>query len=881
MENINIQPVGVNWWKAYRLVIIDEVAAEIPSDLLRDVLVRFCTVNCSIELCIFSGEDKHLISAALVLRCEGRTSHEVQTLLAQCTKVLIQQLQTCGFAVHAADEEEPIAQQLNGFFSGGQATKYLAAGFYPPEKILSPKGYYIPGRYSKDNSIPVSWEKLAEIVARHPSSFMTVQLLHTVMSSQEAVLLQQNQKFFAGVRGEPAAYEALCTYEHLTQQIGKTLYFVNMFCVGDELFVADVSAQMQGWKYSRLSFLPKALGCEDYLLNGNVSVMRFTMAYGHHSSCIQIFSKSHNINMQRFTHMASLEDITGSLPLPYSLENFPWMNVRRHYEPLVMIPNAQRFKEENRLSMVPLGKQEETDVTLGIHLKDLTRHGAVLGKSGCGKTTFALGLLYHLNTRGIPFVVFDPEKCEYRSLLSVVPNLKIYTPGLSSVSPIQLNPFLPPKDVTLEEYLPHLDTIFAATISMDHPLDVIFPQVIRLCYNTYGWRSESTRDSKGVQRFGMHEFIQCFQSFVRERYAESKESMGNIESGGVVRLTKLLLDNPVLFDTTASVDFDEILAQPTVFELDAIGNTDQKSLVLVILMTQMMLSIRKRYRIDGELKNLILIDEAHLLLGQKPANIQEGAVRSTEAGIQLLQNLTVILRAYGVALFFSDQSPEKLTHEILNNVNLKVMFRLDSQRERAILADMTNLSKAMSRDMVNLPHGCSYVYFDRLQNPIRICAPNYKKELALEDNIPKEQIAKVMSAPVPAPFIQCVTCEECKESCKIETRNNARFIAERLKNTACIREMLVRRDDQSALLDYLSQRLPSEVARFVEELGIETKELNRLIMCTRIQLIRGLMMTGKCMLPEKILYSCLKESASENESPNLSLINRLLSERRQ
>jgi len=486
MENVNIQPVGVNWWKAYRLVIIDEAAAEIPSTLLHDALIRYCTVSCSIELCVFSGKDKHLLSAALILRCEGRTRQEVQAHLLQCTEILMQQLQSCGFVVHTAVGDDPVAKQLNGFFCAGLSLENLAAGFYPSEKLLSSKNYYIPGRYSKDDCMPINWEKLAGIVVRYPNSLMVVQLLHTVMTPQEAMLLQQNQKFFAGIRGEPTAYKALCTYEHLTQQIGQPMYFVNMFCTGSEQFVADISAQMYGWKYSRFSFLPKGLNCEDYLLSGNVSVMRFTMAYGHHPACIQRFAQSHNSFLQRLTHMATLEEITSSLPLPYSMENFPGINVRRHYVQPVQIPYTQRYRSDSHRPMIPLGKQEGTDVTLGFELKDLTRHGAVLGKSGCGKTTFALGLLHHLNTQGIPFIVIDPEKCEYRSLLSVIPNLKIYTPGLSSVSPIQLNPFLPPKGITLEEYLPHLDTIFAATVSMDHPLDVILQQVIRLCYNTYG-----------------------------------------------------------------------------------------------------------------------------------------------------------------------------------------------------------------------------------------------------------------------------------------------------------------------------------------------------------------------------------------------------------
>ena len=149
----------------------------------------------------------------------------------------------------------------------------------------------------------------------------------------------------------------------------------------------------------------------------------------------------------------------------------------------------------------------------------------------------------------------------------------------------------------------------------------------------------------------MSEFIRAYKDYIRQAYAQDAEARNNLESGGVARLQALTRTQSVLFDTNRSMDFEELLRHPTVIELDAVDNNDQKSLILSILMVQIMLVIRRRGHYDGKLKNVIMIDEAHLLLGQA-VTVQDGVPNPSAAGVRLLQNMTLILRAYGTALPF-------------------------------------------------------------------------------------------------------------------------------------------------------------------------------------------------------------------------------------
>jgi len=55
----NVLNIGVNnWWKGYQMIIIEEVPSEIPASFLNMLFSRSQRLGVSLELCVFSGEDK-------------------------------------------------------------------------------------------------------------------------------------------------------------------------------------------------------------------------------------------------------------------------------------------------------------------------------------------------------------------------------------------------------------------------------------------------------------------------------------------------------------------------------------------------------------------------------------------------------------------------------------------------------------------------------------------------------------------------------------------------------------------------------------------------------------------------------------------------------
>jgi len=878
----NVLNIGVNnWWKGYQMIIIEEVPSEIPASFLNMLFSRSQRLGVSLELCVFSGEDKQRLSMAFILRYEGNSRYDVQGLLGDLAQSLLPQFEENSFRVHLAEDDDPVYFHIDSFFGGVQSRRNIGKGFFPEDRLLGTSQYYVPGKYAPESLLPISWEQLARVLTRYPMSMMCIQLINTSLSAGEHQYLKDCRQYFAGINTQHpsvteadrlAIGEARMIYDQLLTLAGKPLFFVNCFCVGSALFTDDMVALMRTWQYRTFTLEPQMLQQGNYLYFGDR--MARTELYGHMDRCVRRFQP--HPKFQRLTHLVTPANAASLFPLPSRTDSIPGVNLKRTLSAPVLIPEESVYKDNGR--MICLGTQEGTSVRFGVALGDLRRHGFIVGKSGCGKTTFAMGLMHQLHKLGIPFLVVEPAKCEYRSLMSAINDLRIYTPGLSAVSPIQLNPFMPPRGVTLEEYLPALASIFNAAIAMDHPLDVILPQVIRICYNQHGWRPTSTRDSKGAQAFGMTEFIRCYQDYIREAYADNQEARSNLESGGVVRLTQLISEYPLLFDTNNTLDFVELFRHPTIIELDAISNDQQRSLIMMTILMQAKLTVKKSSVMDSPLRHVIMIDEAHLMLGNSSGPSADGKLDSTSHCIRELQDTIKIFRSYGTGVFFGDQNPEKLTRDIMEHVNLKLMFQQDSPNNRAILAALTRMDGTMQDDMIDLPPGQGYAFLDKgLIKPVKISSPDYKQMLKLRGDVPDEEIAQLMRTEIAAPFYQCSSCESCANHCNIALRTDAKFIAERILNSEVVRNILnsydsvegffssqtipdsgarAKRQDRE-LRAYFQQQFVSEVEACQNEQDLCHSNKQQLCDCVKVHIVRSLLLMSKCLLNEQELMNLL------------------------
>lgn len=416
--------------------------------------------------------------------------------------------------------------------------------------------------------------------------------------------------------------------------------------------------------------------------------------------------------------------------------------------------------------------------SIGIMLKDLAKHMLVVGTPGSGKTTFSVGLLDRLwKDHHIPFLVIEPAKNEYRALVQSIPDLQVFTPGKNFISPFVFNPFVPPKNVKLETYKSTLKTAFAAAVSMSTPLDKIFEESINNCYSDFKWLDTYTSDNKGLN-FNISDFIKCFQkTFDEIGYTGDAKNIGR---AGVVRLNSLVN----LFDNYFSIPIEDLLQKPTIIELAAIENSDQKALIIALLLLSILAYVNSNYVGEGDLKNVILLEEAHVLLDADSNGSQVDANPSAIAQ-GLVKRMLAEIRSYGVGLVIADQSPRKVSTDVVGLTDIKVVFRLVESVDKQIIADSMNMSDSQVQRLSRLKPGEAFLFFNKLDEPEEVVTPDYRLENNISITLTDEGIRELSTywrsrKQYLKPYPECNLIKYCSETCDYDRRILAKEIARRI-----------------------------------------------------------------------------------------------------
>ena len=491
----------------------------------------------------------------------------------------------------------------------------------------------------------------------------------------------------------------------------------------------------------------------------------------------------------------------------------------------------------------------------GIPLNDFTKHGLIVGMSGSGKTNFSLGMLLRFwKEFHIPFLAIEPTKSEYRSLIDAIPELQIFTPGKSGVSPYIINPFLPPKNVTVESYAPSLMTAFKAAFSMPNPLPNVFLRAINAAYTKYGWKKQSTVDDPDVQPFGMHEFIRVFQEEA-DRLGYKGESKANIESAGLLRLMSLIEQNSVIYDSIHTIPLEDFLRKPTIIELNAITDKEQKSLIMAFLLIMICIYTKNNMDGDGKLKNILLIDEAHVLLGGGGGG--DGADPKA-ATIEAVEDMIAEIRSFGTGILIADQSPTKVGRNIVGNTNVKVLFKLVETENREAVATATNMSQADYDELARLGVGQAILHFGRLNAPLHIRTYDLREIAQIRQVVPDRDVAAAVTywkdpdhRKLLIPHRECRYNDCCTSGCDLSLRDDAEYLADRL-----MQEQAGKLREKADFAKFLV-RMDPLIERLLEERPALRGGL-RLFNCVKIKFLRKALLSGAFRLSEPELDMILK-----------------------
>lgn len=399
----------------------------------------------------------------------------------------------------------------------------------------------------------------------------------------------------------------------------------------------------------------------------------------------------------------------------------------------------QSVKEHTALSLGKvIQRAAATQIDYPVSAKALTRHTFVAGVTGAGKTNTIFHLLKQVAGSGIPFLVIEPAKTEYRALLhdpNLVGCLRIFTLGNETISPFRLNPFEVLPGTPVSVHLDLLRSAFSASFGMWTPLPQIIEQCLYRVYEDRGWDITSNSNTR---LDGASEAADAFPTLtdlvakvdeVIDLMAYEERISGDLRAALHTRLNGLRVGGKGrMLDVQRSLPMKWLLEYPTVLELEDIGDDGDRAFLMGLLLIRLVEYRRAQGQLDG-LQHVLVIEEAHRLLANVGPRRSEEEADPRGKAVEVFAHLLSEIRAYGQGVLVADQVPVKLAPDVIKNTNLKIVHRIVAEDDRKALAGTMVMNERQCNALASLTVGQAAAFSEGDDTSILVQVPPVKNQV--------------------------------------------------------------------------------------------------------------------------------------------------------
>ncbi len=394
---------------------------------------------------------------------------------------------------------------------------------------------------------------------------------------------------------------------------------------------------------------------------------------------------------------------------------------------------------------------------LVLPLDSLNRHVFVCGATGAGKSQTVRALLEAATRAGIPWLVVEPAKAEYR-LMALRISGRISGPisgpisgrlgaagsagpeaaevvrirlGESDAIAAGLNPLEPAPDAAdrrfpLQTHADLVKALFMASFRSEEPFSQVISAALTRVYEDAGWDMALGETIAADPNPGYPRLTDLQRAAIRivREVGYSQRVTDDVLGFIKVRLSSLRLGTAGRFlEGGHQLDFGRLLRTNAVLEIEDVGDDSDKAFLMGTVLIRLAEHLRMEHRAQPagqvRLRHLTVIEEARRLL-RRP----EAPGGAAAHAVEMFAGLLAEIRAYGEGLIIAEQTPERLVPDVIKNTAVKIAHRLPAADDRDAVGATMNMTRAQNRFLVTLRPGEAAVFADGMDYPLLARMPD-------------------------------------------------------------------------------------------------------------------------------------------------------------
>lgn len=403
---------------------------------------------------------------------------------------------------------------------------------------------------------------------------------------------------------------------------------------------------------------------------------------------------------------------------------------------------------------------------------DLNKHTFVCGITGSGKTTTVKGILKNCDK---PFVVIEAAKKEYRNIkLSDEKKINIFTLGKPEINCLRFNPFYIQCGLNLQTHIDFLKDLFNASFSFYGPMPYILEKCLHNIYRKKGWnmtlgyhpyfvnmdnpakffdsnymKKQYSTNSHKLLFPTMQDLKSEVKRYIEQDMKYEGELGGNIKTAIITRLESLCIGaKGFMFNTNEFVDMSSMMQKNIVFELEGLSDDSDKAFCVGLLIV-FINEYRQIYKEEHNheklgLQHLLVIEEAHRLLKNvETERTSENMGNPKGKAVEHFTNMIAEMRSYGQGVIIAEQIPSKLAPDVIKNSSNKIIQRVVSLDDQALVSNTIGIKVEDSVYLGSLKTGEALCHREGMSLPVKVFINNIEDDIVDDETIYKNRVPKM------------------------------------------------------------------------------------------------------------------------------------------